>query len=91
MENQNHSFKRGDMVKCNYAPGECAVGEVVGYEPNGDIEVILSITRKRTKTVDKVKTSLKPNAVEAITLLYLDSDEEDEEDEEYIEDEEIAA
>lgn len=73
-------YKRGDMVKCNYAPSESAVGEVVGYESNGDIRVILSITRKRTKTVDKVETVLKPSAVEDIELLYIDTDEAEEDD-----------
>lgn len=81
MENLNHRFNRGDMVKCNYAPGENAVGEVIGYTESGEIEVFLSITRKRTKTVDKVKTVLKSSQVEPITLLYLDSDDEPEDDE----------
>lgn len=77
MENQTKVFKRGDMVKCNYAPNETVVGEVIGYTPDGDIEVILSITKKRTKTVDKVTTTLKPSAVSIIELLYIDSDEND--------------
>lgn len=81
MDNQNQLFKRGDMVACNYAPGETAVGEVICYTSNGDIEVMLSITKKRTKTVDKVQTTLKPSQVTKMTLLYLDSElDEDDED-----------
>ena len=75
MQTQNKRYRRGDMVKCNYAPNESAVGEVVEYMNNGDIKVILSVTRKRTKTVDKVETTLKASAVEDIQLLY--NEEED--------------
>lgn len=80
-------YQRGDMVKCNYAPNESAVGEVVGYEPNGDVRVILSITRKRTKTVDKVETTLKPKLVEDIELLYIDATEDGEESDDDYDDE----
>lgn len=81
MDDKKQLFSRGDMVTCNYAPGETAVGEVICYTPNGDIEVMLSITKKRTKTVDKVQTTLKPSQVTKISLLYLDSEiDEDDED-----------
>lgn len=90
MQNPTKKYQRGDMVKCNYAPNESAVGEFVNYEPNGDIRVILSITRKRTKTVDKVETILKPSAVEPLELLYIDSDEEDEEEDGEEDDEDLA-
>lgn len=81
IEENKRTFSRGDMVMCNYAPQETTVGEVVGYTPDGEIEVILSITKKRTKTVDKVTTTLKPHQIKELTYVYLDKDDEDGEDE----------
>lgn len=79
MSNTLRRWKRGDMVKCTYAPNEQCVAEFIGYEPGGEVKVILSITRKRTKTVEKVETVVKESAIEPLSLLYFEEDDEQEE------------